>query len=83
MKNGVDRTGDELKGIVKERMMGTALLKRSYMSRYGPLMTDIRDQYVYGIDVYPKTLAPGYDMLEGYARSRRLYPKEKKTKNLH
>ena len=49
------------------------------MNRYGPLMTDIRDQYNYGIDAYPKTLASAHNMLEDYARSRKLLPKNKKT----
>ena len=60
--------------------MGTALLKRSDISRYGPLMTGLRDQYGYGIDIYPKILSSGHDMLEDYARSRRVYLKKKKTK---
>ena len=77
-KNGKNHNESELKFFVKDRMMGTALLKRSGMSRYGPLMTNIRDQFGYGIDVYPKTLASGHDMLEDYARSRRLYSKKKK-----
>jgi len=60
--------------------MGTVLLKRSYTSSHGPLMTDIRDQFGYGIDVYPKNLTPGHTMLEDYAQSRKLYPKKKKAK---
>ena len=39
------RNNTELESIVKEKIMGTALLKRSDMSRYCPLMNDIRDQY--------------------------------------
>ena len=50
------------------------------MERYAPLMVNIRDQFSFEIDVYPKTLASGYDMLEGYARSRHLFPKKKKGK---
>jgi len=63
IKNTVTQNVDELKTIIKEKMMGTALLKRSDMSRYSPLMTDIRDQFGYGIYVYPKTLASGHDIL--------------------
>ena len=59
-------------------MIGTALLKRTDMSRYAPLMVDIRDLYGFGSNVYPKTLAAGHDMLEYYARSRKLYTKKKK-----
>lgn len=74
------RNDTELKSNVKEKKKGTVLLERSDMIRYSPLMTDIRDQYGYGIDVYSKTLASGHNMLEDYARSRRLCPKKKKTK---
>ena len=56
--------------------MGTALIKHSDYGRYKDLITDIRDQYGYGIDVYPKTLAAAHDMLEDFARSRQLYPKK-------
>jgi len=54
VKNGESYTDLEIKALVKEKMMGTALLKRSDMNRYGPLKTHIRDQYSYGIYVYPK-----------------------------
>lgn len=60
--------------------MGIALLKCSDMNRYGLLMIDIRDQYGYVINVYPKTLASGHDMLEYYVRSRKIYPKKNKVK---
>ena len=35
-KNGESHSEEELKGIVKEKMMDNALLKRSDMNRYGP-----------------------------------------------
>lgn len=73
-------TNEEIKALVKERMMGTALLKRSAMSMYGPTMTNIRDQFGYEIDLYLKSLAAAYDILEDYARSRKLYPKRNKLK---
>jgi len=76
------RSNDEVASTVKQKMTDTALLKRSDMSRYGPLMTDIRDQYGYGIDVYPKILTASHDLLEDYARIRKLYPKKKKQKIL-
>jgi len=63
--------------------MGTALIKRPDMSRCGPLLVDIRDQFGFGIDVYPKTLVVGHAMLEDYVRSRRLYPKRRNSKNSH
>jgi len=43
-------------------------------------MISIRDQFGYGIDVYPKPLASGHNMLGDYVRSRRVYPKKKMLK---
>merc|ERR1740124_389558 len=82
-KNVTTHTNSEIKAIVKDKMIGTALIKRSDMSRHGPLLVDIRDQFGFGTDVYPKILAAGHDMLEDYARSRILYPKKMKPKNSH
>ena len=81
IKKNVTHNNDELRSIVKERMMGTALRNLSDMNRYGPLMTDIRDQYDYVINLYPKTLSAGHYMLEDYIRSRQLCSKKKKLKN--
>ena len=79
-RDGVLRTDTEFKALVRERIMGTALLKRSDMSIYGPLVTDIREQFGYGINVYPKSLTAAYDILEDSARSRILYPIPRKKK---
>jgi len=79
VKNGELHTDLEIKALVKEKMMGTSLLKRSDMSRYSPLMTNIRDQYGYDIYVYTKTLSSVHAMVEDYARSRKLFPKKKNT----
>ena len=81
IKRGITQSEDQIKATVIEKMMGTALLKRSDMARYGSLMVDIRDQHGFGADVYPKTLAAGHDILEDYARSRKLLPVKKKQKN--
>ena len=80
LKNGKIHTDNEIKAIVKDKMMGTATIKRSDMNRYYFLMTGVRDQYGYGQEVYPKLLAAGHDMLEDYVRYRKLYTKKKKTK---
>ena len=48
------KTDEEYQSIVKEKSMGTALIKRADYGRYKELITDIRDQHGYGIDVYPR-----------------------------
>ena len=42
-RDGVSRTDTEFKVLAREKMTHTALVKLSDMSRYSPLMTDIRD----------------------------------------
>lgn len=65
IKNSIPaKTEEEYAEIVKQKEMGVGILKRSDHNRYGPLLTSICDQYGYGMDVYPKTLSAGHDMLE-------------------
>ena len=65
IKNSVTaKTNEEYKEIVKQKAMGVGILKSADYNRYGPLLTSIRDQHGYGIDVYPKTIVAGHDMLE-------------------
>ena len=47
-----------------------AFLKRADDDRYTDLKLSIRDQFAFGIDVYPKTLNGAYDLLESYSTSR-------------
>lgn len=72
------KTDAEYKEIVKQKAMGVGILKRADYDRYCPLLTPIHDQYSYGMDVYPKTLAAGHDILEDYSQSRKLDLKSKK-----
>ena len=74
-KAGIDvsnKDDSDYYDVIKEKAMGTALIKRSDMTRYRPLLTDIRDQHGYGNGVYPKTLATAHNMLEDFARSRNI-----------
>ena len=64
---------------VREKMMGVALLKRADDERYAELKLSIRDQFAFGIDVYPKTLNGAYDLLENHSASRNLHPRRKYT----
>ena len=64
---------------VRDKMMGVALLKRADEERYAELKLSIRDQFAFGIDVYPKTLNGAYDLLENHSASRNLQPRRKHT----
>ena len=61
-----DRTDEEKKLCVREKMMGIALLKRSKDSNRS-LLQAIRDQHAFGMDVYPKTLHDEHELLESHS----------------
>jgi hypothetical protein len=56
---------------VRDKMMGTAFLKRANGKRYDPFLLSIRDQFAFGINVYPTSLTAAYELLENYTSSRR------------
>lgn len=58
---------------VKEKMKAVALLKRLDEDRYTELKLNIRDQFTFGIYVYPKTLNGAYNLLENHNSSRNLH----------
>ena len=60
---------------VKDKMMDVPLLKRADEERYAELKLSIRDQFAFGIDVYPRTLNGAYDLLENHGTSRNLQPR--------
>ena len=66
------KTEEQYYEIIREKSMAVGLVKRADQRRYKGMLTDIRDQYGYGHDVYPKTLAAAHNMIEDYTRSRRL-----------
>ena len=57
--------------------MAVAFLKRSDDERYAELKLSIRDQFAFGIDVYPKTLNGAYDLRESHGTSRDIHPRSK------
>ena len=50
-----------------DRMMGVVFIKRANKVKYGKLLTAIRDQHSFNIDVYPKTLHGAYELLENHS----------------
>ena len=79
---------DDARKIVKNKMQGLDLIKKADGRRYGDLLTNIRDKFALGIDMYPTSLNKAYDLLESYASSRKLTAKkpppnnDKHTKNV-
>ena len=62
----INRTDEELKAHVREKLMAVAFLKRAKYD-YKKLMTTIRDQHTFGIDVYPSTLHDAYELMENHS----------------
>ena len=60
-------TDVEYEARVRNKMMALSFLVRSDMKRYRELMNDIKDQYIFGKDVYPTSLEHAYIMLENWA----------------
>ena len=76
---GISAKSDaQYKEVVKEKAMGTALIKRADQGRYKELLLNIRDQQGNGLDVYPNTLAAAHNKLEDFARSRNIRPTPRK-----
>ena len=57
--------------LVRDKMLGTAFLKRANEKRYGKLITSIRDQHSFKRDVYPPSLHEAYELLENHSLSHK------------
>ena len=56
---------------VRNKMMAVGFLKRANTKKFTHLMTSIRDQFSFNIDVYPTTLNKAYELLENHSSSHR------------
>ena len=65
-KKGTTKSNNEIRKIVREKLMAVALLKRCKHENK-KLMQTIRDQHAFGLDVYPKTLHDAYELLENHS----------------
>ena len=68
---------EEYEDRVKEKMTAVSLLKRAGDDRYVELKLSIRDQFSFGMNVYPKMLNGAYDLLENHSTRRNLYHKSR------
>ena len=64
------RSKATLKKDVRENMMTVVLIKRAKFD-YKKLITTIRDQHAFGIDVYPETLHDAYELLKNHSSTER------------
>lgn len=51
--------------------MAVLLLRQANMARYGALLRELRDNRLYGMDLYPKNLDAAYTLLENHSSGRR------------
>jgi len=66
---------------VKEKRLATCLLRRSNMQIYGPLMRELRDNYLHKLDLYPNTLDEAYNLLQSHSSARRREITRRPTRN--
>ena len=67
--NTPTKARDEYRVPVTERAKAVAFLKSANKKKYGKLLTTIREQHSFKIDVYPRTLLDAYEMLSSHVNS--------------
>ena len=65
-KDGGARDKETYLKIVRTKTIGCAIIKRANAERCKLLLKDIRAQYSYGQDMYPKNIEKAHDMLNKY-----------------
>ena len=65
-KNKIKATTEGYRNRTMEKSKAVAFIKSANKKKYGRLLTNIRDQQSFKIDVYPKTLAEAYEMLSAH-----------------
>lgn len=62
---------EECRKLAREKHLAVCYLRRANQSIYGPLLRELRDQRLHGMDLYPQTLADAYALLENHSSSKR------------
>jgi len=66
-----DLTNDEHVKKVQGRRLATCFLRRANPAIYGPLLRELRDSYLYKIDIYPETLDETYSLLQHHSSGKK------------
>ena len=61
----------ECEKISREKYLAVSFLRRADLGRYGPLVRELRDGKLHGMDLYPKTLDAAYTLLENHSSGKR------------
>ena len=64
-------TKENLEKRARNKQLGTCFLRRSNMRQYSALMRSLRDQFLHGFDVYPKTVEEAYTILQNHSSGRK------------
>ena len=75
----INRNNEEVNVYVMEKLMAVDFLKRAKYD-YKKLMSTIRDQHTFGIDVYPNTLHDAYELMENHSSTDKNNREEKARK---
>jgi len=68
------KSNQEYLDQVRNKQLGTAFVRRSNLKLYGPLLRSLRDQFLHGFDVYPKTIEEAYSLLQNHSSGKRAVP---------
>ena len=61
----------ECEKISREKYLAVSFLRRADLGRHGPLVRELRDGKLHGMDLYPKTLDAAYTLLENHSSGKR------------
>ena len=70
-KRSEDRETGHCEKTSREKYLAICFLRRANMLTYGPLLRELRDQRLHGVDLYPSTLAEAYSLLENHSSGKR------------
>lgn len=59
------------KTMARNKHLAICFLHRANQGIYAPLLRELRDQRLHGIDLYPKDIADAYTLLENHSSKRR------------
>ena len=63
----------ECKKVAREKHLAACFLRRANREIYGPLLRELRDQRVHGVDLHPQTLSDAYTLLENHSSGRQRF----------
>ena len=66
---------------IEQRRLAVCFLRRSNMQIYTPLMRELRDQFLHGMDIYPRTLDEAFSLLQHHSSGKRKPPRPNMTSN--